>query len=170
MRRTFLALLLLAFSASPLHAQLKPKAGTTLGGKPAAKPAAEKEQPEATIIQSIMTCLADGLTPEWFKTWFVVNEIRRNAAGTARQFEATFRVANRPDDERGEPLKPCGAEQIIEGVGELNAYLPESQRMWTSAVFVFYRDGRYDAKYDYTPLDGPEKPAAKPAAKKDAKK
>src|SRR5262245_19912827 len=121
-----------------------------------------------------MKCLADGLTPEWFKAWFVVSEIRRNAAGTARQFEATFRVANGPDDVKGEPIKPCGAEQIIEGVGELNAYLPESQRMWTSATFVFFRDGRYTANYDYTPLEGPAKPAAKPAAgapaKKDAKK
>jgi hypothetical protein len=150
------ALLLCALIALPLHAQEKPAAES----KEAPKPAPGQEVDPA-IIESIMTCLAAGLTPEWFKTWFVIRETKRNAAGTARQFEATFFVANKPDDNKGEPLQTCGAQQILEGVGALNGYLPEKQQRWTAATFTFFRDGRYNASYDYTPV----KPAAKPAAK-----
>jgi hypothetical protein len=94
----------------PLHAQEKPAAES----KEAPKPAPGQEVDPA-IIESIMTCLAAGLTPEWFKTWFVIRETKRNAAGTARQFEATFFVANKPDDNKGEPLQTCGAQQIPRG-------------------------------------------------------
>lgn len=136
--------------------------------KPAPGPG---QDPDPAIIEGIMQCLAEGLTPQWFKTWFTVRETRRNDAGTARQFEAVFYVSNSPSDEKGERLTPCGPGQIIEGVGALNAYLPDSQQRWTAATFTFYRDGRYTANYDYSAVPKPApKPAAKSAPKKDAKK
>ena len=162
MRRLLVTALLLAFAAAGLAQDKEP-----------AKPGPGQEVDPA-IIQGIMTCLAEGLTPEWFKTWFVVKETKRNEAGTARQFEATFFVANSPGDEKGEPLKPCGPGKIIEGVSELNGYLAVEQQRWTSATFTFFRDGRYSANYDYAPFKpaaaAPAKPAAKPSAKPPAKK
>ena len=159
MTRHLIAAVLLAL-AVPAYAQDKPAPGPG-------------QEPDPAIIEGIMQCLAEGLTPQWFKTWFTIRETRRNDAGTARQYEAVFFVANSPSDEKGEPLSPCGPEKIIEGVGALNAYLPESQQRWTAATFTFYRDGRYAANYDYSAVPKPKpaaKAAAKPAAKKDAKK
>jgi hypothetical protein len=168
MTRLLITAVLLAL-AIPAYAQDKPAAET----KEPAKPGPGQE-PDPAIIEGIMTCLAEGLTPEWFKTWFVIKELRRNEAGTARQFEGTFFVANKQGDDKGEPLQTCGPARIIEGVGALNAYLPESQQRWTAATFTFYRDGRYAANYDYTPVKAAAKssakPAAKPVPKKDAKK
>jgi hypothetical protein len=158
MTRHFIAAVLLAL-AMPAHAQ----------DKPAAEPGPGQE-PEPAIIEDIMTCLAEGLTPQWYKTWFVVRETRRNDTGSARQYEATFFVSNSPGDDKGERLSPCGPEKIIEGVGKLNAYLPENQQRWTSATFTFHRDGRYAANYDYSVAKPAPRPAAKGAPKKDAKK
>ena len=64
-----------------------------------------------------------------------------------------------------------GDKAILQGVSDLNDYLTKDQQMWTSAVFTFERDGKYDVKYDYSPIKpkpAAKKPAAKPTAKKKA--
>jgi hypothetical protein len=148
--------------------------------QPDAKPAAEAQKPapvpervaDPEIIKKIVACLAAGLPKDWKLTWFVVTEINHNDTGSARQFEADFFFATNVKDKTGKPLKPCGPEPIIQAVGELNDYLPESQRRWTQATFIFAREGEFKVSYDYTPRKPgpPIKPAAKSAAKKAAKK
>lgn len=130
---------------------------------PAAKPPPGPGQtPDPQIIESIVTCLASGLTPDWKKAWFVIRETDRNTAEGTRQFEGDFFYATNIKDAKGKRLQTCGAEQIVKGVSDLNDYLTPAQQRWTSATFTFLRDGKYDVKYDYTPF----KPKPKPAAKK----
>ncbi len=53
--------------------------------EPAAKPAPGPGQtPDPQILESIMTCLAEGLTPDWKKAWFVIKETDRNDGRGAR--------------------------------------------------------------------------------------
>ena len=160
----FLACSLLAFAA---HAQDAKKSDpatdkpAAAAQEPAAKPAPGPGQaPDPQILESIMTCLAPGLSQDWKKAWFVVKEIDRNEAESARQFQADFFFSTSLKDSRGKRLQTCGPEKIIESVSSLNDYLTTEQQRWTSAVFTFLSDGKYDVKYDYTPF----KP--KPAAKK----
>ncbi len=165
----FLACSLLAFAA---HAQDAKKSDpatdkpAAAAQDPAAKPAPGPGQtPDPQIFESIMTCLAEGLTPDWKKAWFVIRETDRNAAEGTRQFEGDFFYATSLKDRKGKRLQTCGPEKIIQGVSDLNDYLTTEQQRWTSAVFTFTRDdGKYDVKYDYTPFK--PRPAAKPAAKK----
>lgn len=164
----FLACSLLAFAAHAQEAKKsepatdKPAAAAQ---EPAAKPAPGPGQtPDPQILESIVACLAKGLTQDWKKAWFVVKEIDRNEAEGARQFQADFFFATNLKDSRGKRLQTCGPETIIEGVANLNDYLTPEQQRWTSATFTFLSDGKYDVKYDYTPFK--PKPAAKPAAKK----
>ena len=164
----FLACSLLAFAA---HAQDEKKSEPA-ADKPAAaaqetapKPAPGPGQtPDPQILENIVTCLATGLTQDWKKAWFVIKETDRNAAEGTRQFEADFFFATNVKDRRGKRLQTCGPEKIIESVSSLNDYLTTEQQRWTSAVFTFLSDGKYDVKYDYTPFK--PKPAAKPAARK----
>jgi hypothetical protein len=164
----FLACSLLAFAA---HAQDAKKSDpatdkpAAAAPDPAAKPAPGPGQtPDPQIIENIVACLAPGLTQDWKKAWFVVKEIDRNAAEGTRQFEADFFFATNLKDTRGRRLQTCGPQKIIEGVSNLNDYLTTEQQRWTSAVFTFLSDGKYDVKYDYTPFK--RKPAARPAVKK----
>jgi hypothetical protein len=174
----FLAGSMLAFAMHAAHAQDAKKSEPAAGAAqaPAAKPAPGPGQtPDPQIIESILTCLAEGLTPDWQKAWFVIKEVDRNVADGTRQFEGDFFYATSLKDRKGMPLKTCGAEQIVKGVSDLNDYLTRDQQRWTSATFTFTRaDSKYDVKYDYTPFKpkpaaaaaDPAKPAAKPAAKK----
>lgn len=134
--------------------------------EPAAKPAPGPGQtPDPQILENIIACLAEGLTPDWKKAWFVIKEIDRNEAERTRQFEGDFFYATNVKDRKGKRLQTCGPEKIIQGVSDLNDYLTPEQQRWTSAVFTFTRDdAKYDVKYDYTPFK--PKPAAKPAARK----
>src|SRR5262245_55789485 len=144
-RALFLACLLGSLLLPAAHAQdAKPAAE-------AAKPEAAKpepgpgQEPDPAIIQGIMTCLAEGLPADWRKTWFIIRQTDRNAAGNARSFEATFFYATSESDSKGQKLSPCGGgEEVLDGVGKLNSYLPESQRRWSGATFTFFRDGRYN--------------------------
>lgn len=151
---------LLAFAAQAQDTQ-KPEAATTEAAKPPA-PAGPGQEPDPRIIENIMNCLADGLTPDWRKAWFIVRQFNRNAAGTQRDYAAVFFYSTSDDDKKGQRLQVCNAERIVASVGQLNAYLPDSQQRWSAATFTFYRDGRYEATYDQTPFK------AKPAAKKKA--
>jgi hypothetical protein len=155
---------MLAFAA---HAQ-EPKKSDPAADKPAAGAAPDAaaksapgpgQTPDPQIIESIMSCLAEGLTKDWQKAWFVIKETDRNEAEGARQFEGDFFYATSVKDNKGRRLKTCGPEQIVKGVSDLNDYLTKDQQRWTSAVFTFTRaDGKYDVKYDYTPFK--PKPAA----------
>ena len=141
----------------------KPAASTAQDA--AAKPApGPGQEPDPQIIEGIMTCLAEGLTPDWKRAWFVIKETDRNEAEGTRQFEGDFFFATGEKDRKGRRLRTCGPEKVIQGVSDLNDYLTRDQQRWTSAVFTFMRDGKYDVKYDYTPFK--PRPATKPAAKK----
>jgi hypothetical protein len=171
----FLAGSLLALAA---HAQdaTKPAPATDKAAAtqdPAAKPRGPGETPDPQILESIVACLANGLSKDWKKTWFVIKEIDRNEAEGARQFEGDFFFATSLKDSKGKRLQTCGAEQIIQGVSDLNDYLTRDQQHWTSATFSFWRDGKYDVKYDFTPFKpkpAAPTPAATPAAKPATKK
>jgi hypothetical protein len=139
------------------------------------------QEPDPKIVEGIMACLAEGLPEGWKKTWFVITEVGREADGSTRQFQGTFFYATDPEDKKGRPMKPCGANRIVDGVLALNDYLQPSQRRWSGVTMTFLVDGRYEATYDFTPrAAAPIKPlvepattpaaAAKPAAKPAAKK
>jgi hypothetical protein len=175
MKHRIRTLLLAGSLAVILPAQAQEQKPAAEAPKPAAgKPEpAPGQEPDPEILLGIMNCLADGLPPDWRKAWFVIKQTDRNAAGNAREFEATFFYATSENDTKGERLKPCGdGADVLDGVGRLNAYLPENQRRWSGATFTFFRDGRYGAVYDQTPFQmkpAATSPAAKPAAKSGAK-
>ena len=167
------ALLLGTLMAFAVHAQDPQKPAPTADEarqEPAAKPApGPGQEPDPKILESIFDCISVGLTPEWKKAWFVINETARDERSATRSFEAKFYFATTPNDNKGKPLRTCGGEKVIEGVKALNDYLPDGQQRWTSATFMFTRDGKFEAKYDYSkpkPAPAPAKKAAKPAAKK----
>lgn len=160
----------LALGAPSLPAQPK---------EPAAGPAAKEEaSAQERILGRIFRCIAEGLPQDWKRAWIEIRELERTLYATVRKYEATFRFATADDDAAGRPLVPCGTEEVVESVTDLNVFLPEEQRRWTGATFAFYRDGRFEVKYDYSspgviiepelPKPAPEKPAAKakPAAGK----
>jgi len=164
----FLSCLLLAL---PAQAQ-DPKKAEPAAEQPAAGAAQDPGKPERApgqtpdpqIIEGIVHCLAEGLTEDWKKAWFVISEVDRNVLAGTRQFEGHFFFATSDKDRKGKPLRTCGPEKVIQSVSDLNDYLTKDQQRWTSATFTILRDGKYDIKYDYTPFK--PKPAAKPAAKK----
>lgn len=99
------------------------------------------QTPDPQIIENIMGCLAEGLTPDWEKAWFVIRETGRNVAEATRQFEGDFFFATNSRDRKGKPLRTCGAERIVQAVSDLNDYLSKDKQSWTSATFTFQRDG-----------------------------
>ena len=135
---------------------------------PAAPERAPGQEPDPAILEGIFACIVEGLPKDWKKAWFVIRETGRSKDGRARSFAADFFYAVNVNHTKGRPLKPCGPERVLEGVGALNEYLPDGQRSWTRATFTFLSDGKYDVNYDYTPRK--PKPAAKPEAKPAAKK
>lgn len=172
------ALIAFAARAQDPKPEAKPEAVPAAGAaqepaKPAPSPGQEVDQ---TILEGIMSCLAEGLPRGWKKAWFVVKEIDRNEQRAMRQFEANFFYATNPTDIKGRRLKTCGAERVVEGVSALNDYLPENQQRWTAATFNFTSDGKFEAKYDFTPpapkpaADAAAKPPAKSSAKTSSKK
>ena len=153
---------LLAFAAQAQDPQ-KPAAGAAAQQDQAPAPAPGQEV-DPKIIEGIMACLGQGLPEGWKKAWFVISEIGREADGSTRQYEGTFFYATDPDDRKGRPFKPCGANRIVDGVLALNAYLQPSQRRWSGVTMTFLVDGRYEAAYDFTPrAAAPIKPLAEPA-------
>ncbi len=123
------------------------------------------QEPDPKILEGLFTCIAEGLPEGWKKTWFVIRETGRSKDGLQRSFAADFFYATNVNDRKGRPLKPCGPERVLEAVGALNDYLPENQQRWTGATFSFMKDGKFEAKYDFTP---PRPAPAKPAARKPA--
>jgi len=170
MKRLPLAALVLAsLFAFAVHAQqglkLPEAKPAETKPEPAAAPApGPGQEPDPKIVEDIMNCLAEGLPPDWKHAWFVIREAERDKTGKERLYIGRFFVATDEADRKGKPLQTCGATRILTNVGKLNEYLPANQQRWTGATFNFYRDGRFEVAYDYTP----PKPAAKskPAAKK----
>ena len=156
----------------PQKSAPKPEPAPAAAQEPAAKPQpGPGQEPDPQILEGIVNCLAEGLPQDWKKTWFVISEIDRDERKATRSFEANFFYATEPDDSTGRRLQTCGAERVIDGVKALNAYLTDSQQRWTGATFTFMRDGRFEAKYDFTPFKpAAAKPAAKPKAKSASKK
>ena len=170
MRRNLLAAFLIG-SLFALAAQAQNPQKPAVGAAPATETPspAPGQEPDPRIIEDIVSCLAEGLPEGWKKTWFVIEEISREAGGATRQYEVKFFYATDPNDRTGKRLNPCGTNRIIDGVIALNDYLQPSQRRWTGVTMTFMIDGSYDAAYDYkvsTPAPATAKPAAKPAAKK----
>jgi len=164
------ALLVTAMCSFAAYAQDPQKPATE-----AEKPAAEAAQPETAperkpgqppdpkILEGLFACIAEGLPGDWKKTWFVIRQTKSSADGKTRSFAADFFYATNLNDRKGRPLKPCGADPVLEAVGALNDYLPDDQLRWTEATFSFMSDGKFEAHYDFTQ----HKPApAKPANKK----
>lgn len=161
--------MLMAFAVQAQDAQKPAPAADEAKREPAAKPApGPGQEPDPKILEDIFNCLAEGLTPEWKKAWFVISETGRDERSATRSFEAKFFFANDANDKKGKPLRTCGGEKVLDGVKALNDYLPEGQQRWTGATFTFTRDGKFEAKYDFSKPKpaAPAKKAAKPAAKK----
>jgi hypothetical protein len=146
----------------------KPSAESEKAAAEAAKPEAAPErkpgqEPDPKILEDLFSCIAEGLPQGWKKTWFVIRQTKSSPDGKTRGFAADFFYATNVSDRKGRALKPCGPDRVLEAVGALNDYLPDSQKRWTGATFSFMSDGKFEAHYDFTPY----KPApAKPAAKK----
>ena len=160
-----------AFAQDPV----KPEAEAQKPAAEAAKPETAPERrpgeaPDPKILEGLFACIAEGLPEKWEKAWIVIRQTRRSADGKTRSFAADFFYATNANDRKGRPLKPCGADPVLEAVGALNDYLPESQQRWTAATFSFMSDGKFEAQYDFTQhKPAPAKPATKkPEAKKPA--
>lgn len=168
-KRLLLALLL-AVPVAAANAQApaaKPPAEA-----PAAKPAAEP--PQAKILQEVFDCISGELPADWRAAWVNVLEVGRSADRKTRSFEANMRYTNKEGDYDGEPLKPCDSAKVIQAVGDLNEFLKPEERAWTVAQLIFLSDGKFEIRYDYTPVqyDTPaeaSKPGAIPAATPAAK-
>lgn len=155
----------LAFALPAHAADTKPAATPDKPAASAPKPVPGTE-PDPKIFQDMFSCLAPGLVPDWKRAWVTVVELDRTDDGKSRNYEAVVRYTTKgPEDIEGEPLNNCGAERILGGVADLNDYLKPEQRAWTEVTIMFYAEGKYEAKYGYTPV---RKPAAKPAAEKPA--
>lgn len=167
-----------ALLALPARAQdPKPAAAAPAASEPAKPEPGPGQEPDPKILEGIFDCLSSGLSKDWAKAWFVVSEIERDERSATRRFEANFFYATSASDNAGVRLRTCGPERIIEGVKALNDYLPLNQQRWTSANFMFTSDGKFEVKYDFTPLAAKpaeetpaKKPAARPAAKAAPKK
>lgn len=172
--RLLLTFAALAFAATTALGQAakpeaKPAASKPAATKPAPAAAAkpEAEPPHVKIIQEIFTCIAPELPKEWIAAWVMVNEIGRSQDGKSRNFEANIRYTETAGDTEGKELKPCDSGKVVASVGDLNEFLKPEERSWTAMVMVFGSDGKFEVKYDYTPVkydDATGKPAAKPAA------
>lgn len=163
--------LALAFAAHAQDAQ-KQEAKPAEAAKPAAEaPAPEKPKPgpgqevDPKILQDMLGCMAKGLPQDWKKAWFVVHQIGVNV-DRSRKFEANFFYAKKETDKKGLRLQVCDPIKVLEGVAELNAYLPESQKLWSGMTMTFFRDGRYQANYDMSPFKPKPAPKKAPAKKK----
>jgi hypothetical protein len=147
--RTFVFLFACAFalSAGAQGTGLKPPA-TSTPSKPAAKAAAEEDNPGVKAVEKIFGCVADGLPKEWRRAWVVVTEL--SGDDKERNFEGKFFYSL--DDAGAKPvaLVPCNAREVAQGVYKLNDYLEFEKRNWKVATLVFTTDGKFEIKYDYT--------------------
>ena len=111
--RTFVFLFACAFalSASAQGTGLKPPA-TSTPSKPAAKAAAEEDNPGVKAVEKIFGCVAEGLPQEWRRAWVVVTEL--SGDDRERNFEGKFFYSL--DDAGAKPvaLVPCNAREVAQ--------------------------------------------------------
>lgn len=99
---------------------------------------------EMNLIESIFTCLAPGLPQDWRRAWVEITD-----QGTGKEKVSRFRYTNLRNDEEGEPLVPCNAQELTRRIVGLNEKLPPERRAWTRALLVIESDGEYELTYEY---------------------
>ena len=130
-----------------------PKAeGSGLKPKPAAgtdkRTAPQEDNPGVKAIEKIFGCIAKGLPKEWRRAWVVVTEL--SGGDKERKFEGKFLYSVDPSGTNPQPLVPCDAREVGEGVYSLNEFLEYEKRQWKVATLIFTSDGKFEIKYDYT--------------------
>lgn len=108
---------------------------------PARNPATA--EPDADAIQQVFNCMSEGLPEKWQHSWVIATETRRNES--SRDFEAVFRYAEVETDTTGTRFAPCGSETLPMDIIRVNAALA---RQWREIRLDFYRDGRFELRYD----------------------
>ena len=136
-----------------------PKAeGSGLKPKPAAgadkRTAPQEDNPGVKAVEKIFGCVAKGLPKEWRRAWVVVTELSGN--DKERKFEGKFLYSVEATGANPQPLVPCDARQVGEGVYSLNEFLEYEKRQWKVATLIFTSDGKFEIKYDYTPPAPPK--------------
>lgn len=99
---------------------------------------------ELKLIESIFTCLAPGLPQDWRRAWVEITD-----QGAGKEKVSKFRYTNLRNDDEGEPLVPCNAQELTRRIVSLNDKLPADRRGWSRALLVIESDGEYELSYEY---------------------
>ena len=148
-----IALFACAFALAANAQTTDKPSGTGLNPKPAAKaqakpkPAVEEQNAGVNAVERIFVCVADGLPKEWKRAWVVVTDL--DQGDKERKFEGKFLYSADPTGKDPQPLKPCDAREVAEGVYKLNDFLEYEKRQWKTATLIFTSDGKFEIKYDY---------------------
>ncbi len=110
---------------------------------PAQKESSAVAEPDADAIQQVFKCLSEGLPESWQHSWVIATETQRN--GSSREFQVVFRYADAEADATGTRFAPCSAQSLPADIIRINA---ELARQWREIRLDFYRDGRFDLRYD----------------------
>ena len=141
----------IAFAANAQMKTDKP-AGTGIKPKPAAeapkKPAAEDANAGEKAVEKIFACIAAGLPKEWRRAWVIVTELE--GGDKERKLEGKFLYSLDATGTSPQPLAPCDAKEVAQGVFMLNDFLEYDKRKWKVATLIFTSDGKFEIKYDYT--------------------
>jgi len=100
-------------------------------------------EPDAGALQRVFNCLSEGLPASWQHSWVIATETQRNES--SRDFEAIFRYSDTEADTTGSRFAPCGSETLPADIIGVNT---ELARKWREIRLDFYRDGRFDLRYD----------------------
>ena len=151
--RRFIVACACAFALSA-NAQVKTDkpAGTGIKPKPAAeapkKPAPEEGNAGEKAVEKIFACVAAGLPKEWRRAWVIVTELE--GGDKERKLEGKFLYSLDATGTNPQPLAPCDAKEVAQGVFMLNDFLEYDKRKWKVATLIFTSDGKFEIKYDYT--------------------
>ena len=96
------------------------------------------------VIESIFTCLAPGLPQDWKRAWVEITD-----QGGGKEKVSRFRYTILRNDEEGEALVPCNAQELTRRIIGLNDKLPPDRRGWNRALLVIESDGEYEMSYEY---------------------
>lgn len=96
------------------------------------------------VIESIFTCLAPGLPQDWKRAWVEITD-----QGGGKEKVSKFRYTNLRNDDEGEALVPCNAQELTRRIVGLNDKLPPDRRGWNRALLVIESDGEYEMSYEY---------------------
>ena len=110
---------------------------------PEQKKSSSVAEPDTDAIQQVFKCLSEGLPESWQHSWVIATETQRN--GSSREFEAVFRYADADADTTGTRFTPCNAQSLPADIIRINT---ELARQWREIRLDFYRDGRFDLRYD----------------------